>query len=48
MHQAEQNEKMTCRQNGKAPPDNQQDAKARNTEQNDYEIKQQKHMTWCV
>lgn len=36
MHQATQNEGITCRQNGKAPPDNQQDAKGKK-EQNDYE-----------
>lgn len=33
-----QNERMTSRQKGKAPRDNQQDARE-NTERNDYEIK---------
>lgn len=39
VHQAMQNEKVTCRQNEKAPHDNQRDAKVRKYKRNQYEIK---------
>ena len=42
MHQATQNKKMASRQDGKAPPDSQQDAKVKGNIKRDQN-KQQKH-----